>query len=846
MRISVIVAVHDGTHTLGRCLDAISSSTRPADEIIVIDDGSSDSPETLAAAHGARLIRLDAPARGPACARNQGVQQAHGDVLFFVDADVALHADALAIAEQALSGDPQLAACFGSYDDAPTAPGLVSQYRNLLHHYVHQHANEEAATFWAGCGAIRRDAYDAVGGFCEQYGRPSVEDIELGARLRAAGLRVRLIKAMQGTHLKRWTLASMIRTDVRDRALPWSRVLVKSGRVPNDLNLRTPARWSALFALALALVLVVGVWRPALWLLLLPLVAALLALNADLYAMFARLRGPGFALGTILLHWLYFVYSALTFGLVVTRHLLARYGLVVLLLATLAKNLLGATLLPPLRGPDERYHFWYGQAIERFGGVDKAPQDMVAKEVALIWSLVSSENLFRRDWTPQQQQTVERQLAAAKSENASSVYISGRPYGLRLRDFPQYHPPLYHALIGGAQWLLESRGVIVRIMASRLVSATLGLLTVWLIYGLALLLWPEHRAVALCAAALASFHRRFTLFSTLVSNMALEIVLFALVLYLCALIVRRGSNWRRLLSLACALTLGLLTRASFVAAIPVVALLLGWQTRSLIRRRGSIRELAPWLLVALIPLAGAGWWYRDIVFSGAENLLGLYGQVSPRARITLPGFVLRTRWAKRWLNLLLNYWGPTPVVVTNLLALSSLVTTIVVAIWLVRRATGKGQRPDAGTLVTLSLCGLATLSVDAFNIYVEYRYMRAHGGPWGTRPAYYLAPFAGQMICYAFGWALLWPRRRPLLLRLAATGALALQVWTLLHESIPQTYGGGLLRGLERAALLQGVSETAMLALFAGYALLCGALLLSIWSTTDASDAELAAQQHTP
>lgn len=840
MRISVIVAVHDGTHTLGRCLDAIASSTRPADEVLVIDDGSSDGPAALANAHGVRLIRLEAPAHGPACARNQGAQQAQGEVLFFVDADVALHPDALAIAEQALSADPDLAACFGSYDDAPTAPGLVSQYRNLMHHYVHQHANEDAATFWAGCGAIRKHAYTSVGGFCEQYGRPSVEDIELGARLRAAGMRIRLLKAMQGTHLKRWTLGSVIRTDIRDRALPWSRVLVRSGRLPNDLNLRTPARWSALCALALPVVLIAGAWRPALWLLALPLMAALLALNADLYAMFVRLRGPGFAVGAILLHWLYYLYSALTFGLVAARHWLARYGLVVLLLATLAKNLLGAALLPPLRGPDERYHFWYGQAIERFGSVDKAPQDMVAEEVALLWSLVSRENLFSKDWAPQQQQTVVRQLTAAKSENASSVYISGRPYGLRLQDFPQYHPPLYHLLIGGAQWLLESRGITVRVLASRLVSAALGLLTVWLIYRLALLLWPEHRGVALCAATIASFHRRFTLFSTLISNTALETALFALLLYLCALILRRGSNWRRLLALACALTLGLLARVSFAAAVPIVALLFGWEAYRVVRRHSSIRALAPWLLVALIPLAGAGWWYRDLVFSGAENLLGLYGQVSPRARITLFGFVLRTQWAKRWLELLLNYWGPTPTTVTALLSVSSGVTTLALGLWLLRRIRSNAPRADAGTLVALALCALATLSVDAFNIYVEYRYMRAHGGPWGTRPAYYLAPFAGQMLCYAFGWALVVPKRRTVLLRLAATAAVALQLWTVLCDSMPSTYGAGLLRGLQRAALLQGFSEAAMLALFVGYLVLCGALLLTVWSTTDASAADLA------
>ncbi len=58
--------------------------------------------------------------------------------------------------------DPALTALFGSYDDAPAAPGLVSQYRNLLHHFVHQQGvfRDEirpAHTFWTGCGMIRRE-----------------------------------------------------------------------------------------------------------------------------------------------------------------------------------------------------------------------------------------------------------------------------------------------------------------------------------------------------------------------------------------------------------------------------------------------------------------------------------------------------------------------------------------------------------------------------------------------------------------------------------------------------------------------------------------------------------------
>ena len=100
-------------------------------------------------------------------------------------------------------GGPTLTAVFGSYDDAPAEPGVVSQFRNLLHHHVHQQGAGEATTFWAGLGAVRADAFRAAGGFdAERYPLPSVEDIDLGTRLSRNGGRILLDPLIQGTHLK--------------------------------------------------------------------------------------------------------------------------------------------------------------------------------------------------------------------------------------------------------------------------------------------------------------------------------------------------------------------------------------------------------------------------------------------------------------------------------------------------------------------------------------------------------------------------------------------------------------------------------------------------------------------
>jgi GT2 family glycosyltransferase len=322
MKLSVVVPVHDGGADLRACLAAIARSSRRADEIIVVDDGSRDSAVACATEFAARVVSLPGPAHGPAYARNRGAARASGDLLVFVDADVEIHADALERFARVFEEDAGVAAAFGSYDDQPPAPGTVSRFKNLLHHYVHQHGAREAETFWAGCGAIRREIFRALDGFCESYRRPSIEDIELGARLRTAGHRVRLCPEILCTHRKRWTLASLVRTDIVARAIPWTRLILRQGRLPSGLNTDARGRWSAV----LAGLLVLGLLACALGILSagrgyalagagtsLVALAMLWASNRGLYRCFVGHGGRRFALGAMGLFVLYLLYSGVVF-----------------------------------------------------------------------------------------------------------------------------------------------------------------------------------------------------------------------------------------------------------------------------------------------------------------------------------------------------------------------------------------------------------------------------------------------------------------------------------------------------------------------------------------------------
>ncbi len=279
MRLSLVVPATDDPPTLERCLEAVRAAAQPPDEVVV--------------------VRLP-PHSGPARARNDGAARATGQVIAFVDADVLVHPDAFARIRAAFAGDPGLVAVFGSYDDRVATSGVVAGFRNLLHHTVHQRSAGEAATFWAGLGAVRADALAAVGGFdAERYPRPSIEDIELGGRLAAKG-RIVLDPDLRGTHLKEWSLTSMMVTDYARRGVPWVELMAEHRVVPATLNLGFRERASVVAALVAAGAVVAR--RPGL---VAGAVVATVALNADLYGVIARRLGARGLVAAVPLHVLH-------------------------------------------------------------------------------------------------------------------------------------------------------------------------------------------------------------------------------------------------------------------------------------------------------------------------------------------------------------------------------------------------------------------------------------------------------------------------------------------------------------------------------------------------------------
>ncbi|MCP4191819.1 MAG: glycosyltransferase family 2 protein [Planctomycetaceae bacterium] len=381
--LSVVIPVRNDPEHLRSCLSCLKESRFESFEVIVVDDASTDDTAAVAKDLGAKVISL-ASQSGPAKARNRGATEATGEYVFFLDADVLVNSETIRLIVEEFRGDPTIDAVFGSYDLNPGKQNILSQYKNLFHHFVHQNSRREATTFWSGCGAIKRQTFLDIGGFDTSYARPCIEDIELGARLHRRGHRICLLKHVQVTHLKHWSLWTLMKTDVWDRAVPWTQLMLRDGNIPNDLNVGFSQRLSALFTCCLlvmlaisallrpelilfpvltvvvillmdawsinrripgivrvgasALALVIATlltirfhyWSIAPWLAIL----GILILNWRFYLFFSREKQPLFAAIVFPLHFIYFSYCSATFAAVSWCHLWRRSLFLKLVLVT--------------------------------------------------------------------------------------------------------------------------------------------------------------------------------------------------------------------------------------------------------------------------------------------------------------------------------------------------------------------------------------------------------------------------------------------------------------------------------------------------------------------------------
>ena len=197
-KISVIVCAHNEANYLSACLHSLLAQTRPPDELLVINNASTD--ETRDVAQQIPHVRVvDEPRKGLVRAREAGYFAANGDILAYVDADCRAPLTWLERVERRFVHDTALTALSGPYrfyDWDLLGRTLIRAYDFTLApatQVVVKHLLRKGTIFYGGNFAVRRDALEAIGGFdtsIEFHG----EDTNLARRISKAG-RVRLRRA---------------------------------------------------------------------------------------------------------------------------------------------------------------------------------------------------------------------------------------------------------------------------------------------------------------------------------------------------------------------------------------------------------------------------------------------------------------------------------------------------------------------------------------------------------------------------------------------------------------------------------------------------------------------------
>jgi GT2 family glycosyltransferase len=209
---SVIIPVHNGAGTLGRCLDALAAQTgasaRPG--IIVVNDGSTDATGDVAQSRGVRLLTLPSQ-QGPAAARNAGVAETSAEVLLFLDADCEAAPDWCQEMLRPLQ-DPGICAVYGAYRSRQTGwvPRLAQA--EFEQRYARLTSRQTIDFFATHAAAIRRGTLLQVGAFRTDL--RGNEDVELAFRLSSRGYKIAFAPQAVVYHEHPATLWSYLRAKV--------------------------------------------------------------------------------------------------------------------------------------------------------------------------------------------------------------------------------------------------------------------------------------------------------------------------------------------------------------------------------------------------------------------------------------------------------------------------------------------------------------------------------------------------------------------------------------------------------------------------------------------------------
>ncbi|MFC8303617.1 glycosyltransferase [Specibacter sp. NPDC057265] len=210
-RVSVVIPVKNDSAELARCLAALARQSRPADELIVVDNGSSDDSAQTAVCAGATVISCLAP--GIPAASSCGYDAATGDLILRLDADCVPAPSWIAEVVSSFETRPDVSA-FSGYARFIDGPKLLRAPLAALYLLAYVLATAPALGHWPLFGsnmAMRREAWDAVRAAAHRDDPELHDDMDLSFHL-GEGHRIRYLKgAAMGMSMRPFHSAAAFR-----------------------------------------------------------------------------------------------------------------------------------------------------------------------------------------------------------------------------------------------------------------------------------------------------------------------------------------------------------------------------------------------------------------------------------------------------------------------------------------------------------------------------------------------------------------------------------------------------------------------------------------------------------